>query len=400
MYNSSSNNIGTKKIKVCSINICGLSARSKMMMDKYVDDEAYDVVCVQETGTIDSRNVNLCNMNVITDTNKASNRGASIYINNKYSLTRLESISQMYKNIDSSWGLMVIENQRFIIGTVYVKLNYQPAVEETLEMLNKAQNLCPKMRAKGVILLGDFYARNTACGDSITNNYGNNLPNNLDLSKYTILTPDKPTFLADNGSSYIDLIITSNNLSSKIKSLDTDTEIELFSGAPMRGHVPLKCYIELLNTTEPIHTEKKIDLSKVCWNDWSNDLDNKVNDTDNPHVLWSEIDQRIKEVTMDHCEMKIICKHSKPFWTKTLTVLSNRLKETRKAYRMRNTDHNKNEMISAKEEFENARKTACQDFILNKTKELNSSEAQQSWKKFNQLFKKKMYWCYRHGRVQ
>ena len=128
-----------QNIKIGSINICGLSSRSKMMLEKYIDDEAYDVMVVQETGTDDPQKMEICNMNVIADNNKASNRGVAIYVNNKKcSITKLNSISQPYKNIDSTWGLTVIENNRYIIGTVYMKLNYQYGMAETLNMLKEA----------------------------------------------------------------------------------------------------------------------------------------------------------------------------------------------------------------------------------------------------------------------
>ena len=55
-----------RDIRICSINICGLSDRSKLLLDKYVDEEKYDAVAIQETGKVSMEKLSLCNMNPIT----------------------------------------------------------------------------------------------------------------------------------------------------------------------------------------------------------------------------------------------------------------------------------------------------------------------------------------------
>ena len=78
-----------KNIKVCSINICGFSSRSKLVVDKYIHDEGCDIVLMQETGTNDINKLKLLNMNTIADTNQAYNRGASVNANHQHSITQL-----------------------------------------------------------------------------------------------------------------------------------------------------------------------------------------------------------------------------------------------------------------------------------------------------------------------
>ena len=102
-------------ISLCSINICGLSDRSKLVLDHYVDKEKYDIVAIQETGSTDSTKLRLSNMKAITDSNKAQNKGAALLVRNEHSITKLEKITENYKNIDSVWGLVVINNSRYII---------------------------------------------------------------------------------------------------------------------------------------------------------------------------------------------------------------------------------------------------------------------------------------------
>ena len=110
------NPISTEDIKICSINICGISERSRIPLDKYVYEENYDVVAIQETGSVNIEKIKLSNMSTITDCNEARNKGVALYTKNNHSITKLEEISQNVKNIDSCWSLIVINNERFIVG--------------------------------------------------------------------------------------------------------------------------------------------------------------------------------------------------------------------------------------------------------------------------------------------
>ena len=109
-------------IKVCTINICGLSDRSRFVLDKYAYDNKFDAIAVQETGNDDIEAISLSNMSTIIDSNHSTNRGTALYVNNQHSITKLEQISKNYKTVDSCWGLAVLNGTRFIIGNIYVKL--------------------------------------------------------------------------------------------------------------------------------------------------------------------------------------------------------------------------------------------------------------------------------------
>ena len=70
-------------------------------------------------------------------------------------------------------------------------------------------------------------------------------------------------------------------------------------------------------------------------------------------------------------------------------MLAKELRLARKAFNKRNTTYNKEKFIAVKTVFDEKRKKACSDFIIEKAKNLNSIQAQKFWKKFNALFKKK-----------
>ena len=177
-----------KNLKLCSINICGWSERSKITLDKYVNTEKFDIVAVQETNTDDQEKLGLTNMKVLSDSNKSRNKGTALYVNKNLAFSRLKELNEISKDIDASWGLGVINNKRYILGSVYVKLNHSNAIEEVIQMLNKAYSLIKKLRAVGIILTGDFNARHESWGDARSNIYGNKLVEKLDTSRFSITT--------------------------------------------------------------------------------------------------------------------------------------------------------------------------------------------------------------------
>ena len=384
------------EVKLCSINICGFGTRSKFMVNKYNDMESFDVLAIQELGATNRDKLNLENMSAIADTNNSVNRGVALYTKNSHSLTQIKSISNLSKNSDSTWGLIIMNNKRYIVGNIYVKLNYSGAIKETLEMLNFAHQKVNKLKAAGVVLMGDFNARHISWGDTTNNSYGRELVDKIDNSKFTITTSKSPTFLSANGSSHIDLMIVSNNLSDKLKSPYTDDTVELFSGAPRRGHVPLLCnFAHKTSAAKPEITEK-LCIDSMNWIEWSRDIEEDIvrnqqilNAENYPHQLWEYLDKVITKATEDHAVTKKTTKHSKPYWTNHLTTLSKNLREARKAYNQRNTDPTLKKLNSARDAFDEERKRECEDFLLKRTSNLNSVQAMKFWKEFNKIFKKK-----------
>ena len=383
-------------LKVGSINICGMSERSRTLLDKYSDLEKFDILFVQETGSSIKTKLNLTNMKFVTDTNNSKNRGAALYVRDNISLTNLTELSLLSKHMDSAWGLVVINNARYVVGSIYVKLNYDKAISEVLQMLNEAEKVSKKLKAAGVILAGDYNARHKAWGDTVNNQYGNELFDKIDASQFTVNTAKTPTFRTEKGSSVIDLFITSTRLADKVKHFRTDEEVELFSGAPIRGHLPLLSNLVIPNVrSETVQIKEKLDVDSINWKDWIKEIEEAIQhregitQTDNPRQIWNDMEEIINKSNNKHGKLKKSTRHSKPYWTPKLTDLLNNMRVTRRAYNKRNTDHNKEAMFFAKEQFDNERKKVCEDFILEKTKTLNAAESVAFWKRFNKLFKTK-----------
>ena len=290
---------------------------------------------------------------------------------------------------------MVAHNKRFIVGNIYVKLNHKPAIQEVMKMLQAAKVKQVELKASGIILTGDFNARHQSWGDSINNYYGKNLTESLDHTEFSICTSNSPTFICANGSSHIDLSIISNNLADSVHSCRTDEEVELFSGAPTRGHVPLITELVIRRGTPSTPVKEKLDITSMQWEDWTLSIESNIetdmenlNSIENPYTLWNQLNHIITKATDLYGKTKNSCQHSKPYWTDSLSNLSKNLRSARKKYIKRNTDSNLTALNDAKETFDTERKTACQDFLINKSKQLNFVQARQFWKDFNKLFKK------------
>ena len=173
-----------------------------------------------------------------------------------------------------------------------------------------------------------------------------------------------------------------------------DSVVNLYSGAPIRGHVPVLLSINSQRRPH-IEKEKKFDLSKMNWEDWSRDVELALTTEavealaydETTEELWKLIKETIHKATYENCSKKQVTPHSKPYWTKELSAKSEALRDALSTYLTRNTDDSFQKYQDTKESFEECRKHACQQFIMNKTRNLNVAEANRFWKEFNRLFK-------------
>ena len=263
-------------------------------------------------------------------------------------------------------------------------------------MLQTAAKLATQMKAKGIMVFGDFNARNQLWGDTVNNTYGKEMAEKLAFQNFSIISSKDATFLSANGQSNIDFLITSNSIEHQFNELYTNPDVELFSGAPIRGHVPILTSFRVGSTGHTNTPPKiKIDIDSVNWERWTNLVDENI-DGIADHLLdlpakeqWTAIDNVFHAATLDCSQFKRSSVHSKPYWTKNLTTASKALKEAKKHYSKRNTPSNKEALDCAKDYFNNMRKTECQDFLLKKTQALNVSQCQKFWKQFNRMFAKK-----------
>ena len=365
-----------------------------MMLNKYVYDKNLTLLAVQETGSNHEFN-QFDNMTTYQDMNNQANKGCALMVHSNAMFTQFEDISKLSRNIDTVWGMLCWSGKRYIIGNVYLKLEYISGVKEFVAMLEKAHEMSKRHKCCGVIAMGDFNARHIIWNDSVINKYGKCLEETLDWSKFGVHAPSSNTFLAKNGSSLIDFFITSNDLDFNLGTPFTDNVANLYSGAPVRGHVPVTITVNPSGQSSCRKAEKKLDLKTMNWEDWTRDIElalsgdsiNVFAFDDQIEDLWEFISETINKATKENCSSKLVTSHSKPYWTSELSSKSVTLRKALKSYLTRNTDSAFNNFQEAKEDFEETRKQACQNFIMKNTQNLNIAQANRFWKEFNRLFK-------------
>ena len=126
-----------------------------------------------------------------------------------------------------------------------------------MKVIQSCKTYFDKNCLNGALFSGDLYARHTYWLDKSCNFLGYELV--VITDHFSIVNKGGPTFSAANGSGVIDLSICYGPLFDRCKhSLSSGVEFfaELFTGAPVRGYVPV-----IMRLRRSSHTEK----SKKLW---------------------------------------------------------------------------------------------------------------------------------------
>ena len=105
--------------------------------------------------------------------------------------------------------------------------------------------------------------------------------------------------------------------------------------------------------------------------------------------LWDKFGMVIETSTTRNCQTKLFSTHSKLYWTEKFWAISRQMRKASKSYLTRNTDNNLEEYRnrSWKEVFENTRKKALEDHLLQETSKLNRAQAEGFWRQLKRMTK-------------
>ena len=135
-------------------------------------------------------------------------------------------------------------------------------------------------RARGIPwIFQDFNSRHVSWNDSCINDYGAKLFDYITQSDYSLISPVDISFKSWNGTSVIDLIIVSSNVSNCVKSTIADKDIELFTGVPGAGHYPVVSNICFKNYNLYFNKSEIIDVydyKNEDWESWLNFMENSI----------------------------------------------------------------------------------------------------------------------------
>lgn len=204
------------------------------------------------------------------------------------------------------------------------------------------------------------------------------------------ISPNTWTFRHLHGGSVIDLVFTSSNISATYNSSSVDSDVELFSGAPYRGHMPIIHQFKDPNSQESEPSRVYKDLENTDWEKWAGLISDQINEqigldlerwTD-AKSLWELLKKIISTLDNDAMPTKQICSHSKPFWDPELTVLSKKLLSAKTKWGHRSTPTNKTIYENAKKDFSSVLITKKNCWIRQKLENMNVSESQIFWKNY------------------
>ena len=396
-------NTQNQYLKFCQVNICTLSRKSMIPLDKYTKDNSFDILAVQETKILKPPCISGYNMeHTVPETDKKGEYkigGCALYIKDKFNNTcRLSQLEKGTKDV--IWVLVYIGDVSYIIGTAYIHPEDNEGLENYLKTCKNALDLSNKYHCKGVISLGDFNCRHSLWKDHKINTAGSRLVDFLTDSEFSIISPCMPTFeCIGGGTCIIDNIIVTDNLveSAEMNYVDYDHQ-ELATGAPSRGHYPIISMFKVdLYGKSPEHLVKKVyDLKSADWNMWSLILDEEIQKTEQELLeqdsvtaqsIYNMLETSIRRAEETVMKTKILCKHSKPYWTRELSVLSSRIRLARKTFRKNNSIINKQILDQCKDEFTNELSKTINNWTNKGTEKLNTKDSAVFWKEYAKQFK-------------
>ena len=211
------------------------------------------------------------------------------------------------------------------------------------------------------------------------------------LLKTTTLVMETKLFLSSNGSSVIDLCLVSGRIATQVGfELTTDPNVELFTGAPQRGHIPSIVKCNLSRTTEEGSTKPW--LQKADWEACQNVLEKSshasLEAVQCPSATdhWGSVLVDITEATRLAIPYKRSSRHSKPFWSKDLSQQSAELEALRKKFKYCSNYSNGERLNNAKNEFKSVLSEKSSEWMRETLSGLSYRKGQGFRQKYRHVF--------------
>ena len=316
--------------------------------------------------------------------------GVAIIISKDLSYTRLYELE--LKNHDSIWILTVVAGLKIIFGTAYLKPNETSSMEKFIKQREKVVNFYHQHILDRVLFLGDCNANARQClwDDRICNLNGYLLLESLSAED-NILNNGEKHFLSSNGSSVIDLCIVSGRIATQAGfELTTDPNVEVFTGAPQSGHIPLIVKCNLSRTTEEGNTKPW--LQKADKEAWQNVLEKSSHASFEavqcPSATneWGSVLVDITEAMRLAIPYKRSSRHSKPFWSEDVSQKSAELRALRKKFKYCSEYSNGERLTNAKNEVKSLLSEKSSEWMRETLTGLSYRKGKDFWQKFRHVF--------------
>ena len=241
-------------LHICQINVSGLSNRSITAIDRFNFKFEIDILALQET-LLDNSRPHLHTFYNLDTFSVNNSRGVSTSVAPRLVPQQISELQDT--TTDALWVTVRYNSTVVMIGNVYVNhsLTSTNNLSSALTNITKALQYCSKFKIKDVIIIGDFNSRHISWGDIITTDRGRQLDSFIAQQNLTCVTPNTNTFVSHNGGSIIDLALMKGKVCRLYQSSSIDSESELFTGAPNRGHLPIIhqfCHAQTAQSASPL----------------------------------------------------------------------------------------------------------------------------------------------------
>ena len=337
-------------LTLCQININGLSKHSLTSLEKFIFYRSINIVALQETKVDTLPKQQFTGLSTFINN---SGLGVGIAVSNHLKPQHVPELDDTECSI--IWVSTSINGISTLISSAYCapETTSTRSLHNLLENIKKAKHYADNLGIKNLLIMGDFNARSSKWGDRCENPRGRLLNKFADeFIDCSILSPSENTFVTPHGGSIIDLCLVFGPLHMDMGTPQVDSRDvhELFTGAPLRGHLPV------INTIRNKHSQTKkvnttFNYDEADWRSWRAELDlifgNKLHEIESSTAMPScaslvaFFQSSVLKACNNHIPTKKCCIHSKPYWSDNLTMLSNKLRNAQNIFLGRASPYHK-----------------------------------------------------------
>ena len=383
-----------KNWKLMTVNINGLSSNSQDALHYYLTNNNALISWITEIKRLESEKYDIPGYTTLarnSSTNPRKSGGVALILHNR---TSPSAVNQLQSgDTDILWAYTIIDNRTAMIGGLYIRPNDRIGFAKALENIETALIYAAKQGIQDIVIMGDFNARHFAWGDKMCNANGEDLLAFQQKHCLFNLNEGEPTFFCTGGGqSVIDHILCSKSMINRSTGYLKDTKVELYTGAPNRGDVPLWNSFSFGPSKEG---NPSPDWSKANWDVWRHTLDTHVASqwpelvsTDEPCELWNRLLQLLQDSRIDCVPNRRPSAHMKPYFTNEQRDLSEKLRAANRNMKFRSDPNRTFQYKELRDEFKSLLQTSRQNFYFNCPTAMNNSSGSTFWRSKNKIFGK------------
>ena len=195
-------------ITVLQLNPTGLSNAKQLLLNKNLADQKPDFVALNQTKKQLPENcfTIYCTFSRCRGQNQ---RRVSLSVPKDTSCCEIQEVQN--GKFDSIWCAVQNRKQSILVATACKHQGEVNEIEEIIITFRSAIDFAKEYNMKGVLFVGYLNARTTLWEDSLTNNNGVTLEHYMENKLVNILNKGEKNFYAVNGSSVINLCMTTDH---------------------------------------------------------------------------------------------------------------------------------------------------------------------------------------------